>query len=123
MSATATLPAPDLSHISDSTRTCPTANLTGAILVAANLSHAYLENAYLGDADLSNAILANAVGLSSSSGAALYDINTDFTGTGFDPVAAGWTLVPEPNTALLLSLGLTGLTGLTGLAAKGRRRA
>jgi len=61
MSATATLPAPDLSHISDSTRTCPTANLTGAILVAANLSHAYLENAYLGDADLSNAILANAV--------------------------------------------------------------
>ncbi|MCS5618504.1 MAG: pentapeptide repeat-containing protein, partial [Myxococcota bacterium] len=36
-----------------------------------------------------------------------YDANTDFTGTGFDPVAAGWTLVPEPNSALLLGLGLT----------------
>ncbi len=37
-----------------------------------------------------------------STGAALYDINTDFTGTGFDPIAAGWTLVPvpEPGTAL-----------------------
>ena len=42
-------------------------------------------------------------------GGAFYDINTDFTGTGFDPVAAGWTLVPEPGTALLLGLGLTAL--------------
>jgi hypothetical protein len=36
---------------------------------------------------------------------------TDFTGTGFDPVAAGWTLVPvpEPGTALLMGLVLAGL--------------
>jgi len=28
---------------------------------------------------------------------------------GFDPEAAGWTLVPEPGTTLLMGLGLPGL--------------
>ena len=72
---------------------------------------ASLTNANLFNADLSSAILANTFGLGSSFGSALYDIYTDFTGTGFDPVAAGWTLVavPEPGTALLMGLGLAGL--------------
>ena len=45
----------------------------------------------------------------STTGEPFYDLNTDFTGTGFDPVAAGWTFVPEPGTALLMGLGLAGL--------------
>ena len=50
----------------------------------------------------------NAIGLDSTFGdfATLYNANTDFTGTFFDPVAAGWNLIPEPSTAFLLSFGL-----------------
>ena len=85
------------------------ANLTNANLSGANLTNANLAVADLTNANLTDAILANATGLGDSFGAALYDANTDFTGTGFDPVAAGWTLVPEPGTALLMGLGLAGL--------------
>jgi hypothetical protein len=34
---------------------------------------------------------------------------TNFTGTGFDPAAAGWKLVPEPSTALVVAIGLVGI--------------
>ena len=67
-----------------------------------------LANAGLFEVNLTGANLTSAP-LGFSFGAALYDINTDFTDTGFDPVAAGWTLVPEPGTALLMGLGLAGL--------------
>jgi len=54
-------------------------------------------------------------------GSPLYNAQTDFTGalfynystnttSPFDPVAAGWTLVPEPTVVLLLGMGLAGLS-------------
>ena len=80
------------------------ADLTGATLVIANLSGANLSLA-----DLTDAVLAGSVGLETSVGAALYSVGTNFEDTGFDPVAAGWTLVPEPSAALLLGFGLSAL--------------
>ncbi len=85
------------------------ANLIGASLTGAYLTGANLSNADLWDANLSNADLSNAYGLSNTTGTPDYDALTNFTGTGFDPVAAGWNLVPEPSTALLVGLGLVGM--------------
>lgn len=89
------------------------AQLSGANLTLADLSGALLAGATVTGAVFSDAILANAVGLGVTFGSAFYNASTDFTGTGFDPVAAGWVLVavPEPGTALLMGLGLAGLAG------------
>ena len=92
----------------------PAADLYIANLFGADLTGAYLNSADLHGADLTNAHLWSAdlsftTGLGTTTGSAYYNANINFTGTRFDPVAAGWTLVPEPSTALLLGIGLAGL--------------
>lgn len=84
-------------------------DLSGAVLTDATLRFAVFSGAQLSGADFRGAQLANASGLDLATGAARFDTATDFTGSGFDPVAAGWTLVPEPSLSLLMGLGLAGL--------------
>ena len=87
------------------------ADLSAADLRDAILSDAILTDAILAGADLRGAHLTDVSSLGSTTGSAYYDALTDFAGSGFDPVAAGWTLVPEPGTALLLGLGLVAMAG------------
>ena len=121
------------------------ANLTGTILAAADLAGAFLSSANLSDAtfgsaysglnviltgtDLTRANLSGVTGLAFVTGVPYYDALTNFSGAWtdngtipFDPVAAGWNLIPEPSTALLLYLGLVGLsTGRRSMRAAGIR--
>ena len=85
------------------------ADLESANLQSATLDFANLSGANLTSANLSGAILSYVSGLWTTYGNPDYDALTNFTGTGFDPVAAGWNLVPEPSTALLLGLGLVAM--------------
>ena len=93
--------------------------LNGANLRNANLTGALMNPVALFGADLSGANLTNAhispyyvpfeEDLPEPLPPTYYDLGTDFTGTGFDPVMAGWVLIPEPSTGMLLGLGLAGM--------------
>lgn len=101
------------------------ANFSGADLTGVSFESSFsysgsVPSAFVAGTNFSNAVLRNAIGLGETAGAALYDSQTDFTNAWadleatipFDPVAAGWTLVPEPGTALLMGFGLAGLAGV-----------
>ena len=91
------------------------ANLTGAILGSVSLV-----NDWGVSASLQGANLTNATYLADTDGSPLYNAGTNFTGARngisrnslFDPVAAGWTLVPEPTNHLALATALLSLAAL-----------
>lgn len=83
------------------------ASLINADLGGAILFHVDLTDALLFGADFSGADLTGAIGLltAQSDHTTLYSAATRFGGTGFDPVGAGWTLVPSPATSTFVLLG------------------
>ena len=104
--ALANLPLANLSGATLESASLEGADLGSANLSGANLYFADLTSANLTSANLAGASLFGTVGLAFTYGEADYDALTDFSGTGFDPVAQGWNLVPEPSTAMLVSIGL-----------------
>jgi uncharacterized protein YjbI with pentapeptide repeats len=94
------------------------ANLDGTNFQDADLSSSLLGDAYVEEADFRGADLTGAFYLGTTTGSAFYNSETRFEGTGFDPAAAGWRLVPEPGAG---SLGSAALLTLHFLA--GRRQA
>lgn len=91
------------------------ANLRNAFLISADLRYADLSRT-----DLRGADLAGTINLGFTLGSPKYDASTDFNSTWlgdentsfFDPVAAGWVLVPEPSATLLAAGALMTLAGL-----------
>ena len=85
------------------------ADFTNADMRDVSLKRSNVTGADFSGADLRGAYMLDAIGLNATQGSAFYDEDTYFGGTGFNPAAAGWTLVPEPTTALLVGVGLIGL--------------
>lgn len=103
----ANLSAADLSFANLSNTNLSSTNLSVAVLLSADLSLADVSSANFEGADLPFSF--NLATTTWSGVAPTYDENTDFTGTGFNAYAAGWTAVPEPSMALLIISGTVGL--------------
>lgn len=80
-------------------------------------------------ADFSGATFDRVLNLGSTVGRAMYSSTTDFSGawadsgsTPFDPVEAGWMLVPEPTSSVFVGLGLVCLSAVQRRCAAGKRR-
>lgn len=113
----------DLSHANLSQVDFQAAHLVNASLIKADLSgailvHTDLTGAILFGADFSGADLTSTIGLltAQSDFTTLYSATTIFSGTGFDPVIAGWTLIPSPSTFVVVVLG-----GFFGVCDRSRR--
>jgi len=99
-----------------STPSFETPDWSGASLVNADMRDLSIFNPNWEGADLRGVSFAGSL-ISGSTGTPIYDANTDFTdavytissSAVFNPEDFGWTLVPEPGTALLTGLGLLGL--------------
>lgn len=77
------------------------ADFTEALLAGARFDGSNLRGANFSGADLSN---VTSLPLAAFDSSTLYDARTNFTGSGFDPLSAGWTLVPEPNALLMVAI-------------------
>ena len=72
------------------------ADLSGSTFTGADLTGADVTGADLSGASFGGADLTNVTGLGTTTGFAWYDCGTDFSGTGFDPAAAGWSSIFHP---------------------------
>ena len=113
----ANLSGANLSSASLRAATMDFTDLRDANLTSADLTAAELRNAKMSAANLSFADFSFATFLGSVIGVPQYNAFTNFAGAltagsgsaPFDPVSAGWILIPEPSTALLVGLGLLGI--------------
>jgi hypothetical protein len=92
------------------------ADLRGTLLRDANLSGVDFQGSQLGGVDFGGAFFEYAVMLGETTGSAKYDSTTDFRhayadagSVLFDPVTAGWVLVPEPGSESLAVFALMAL--------------
>lgn len=98
------------------------ADLTGGNFRQADMTEAVFSNAIVSGANFSSADLSNAVGLQTTTFTEnpIYDCATDFSGTGFDPVAEGWDELAGPIVDLGGGCGGGGTMTVSGLSLMGQ---